>query len=103
MNIVDLSLPQPPSAERCWTIALPRPRGADRFLRPETMTAAEQMFFVGAPLAHVVQYEEHLKAMRRDQAGRRHARARGTLDLARELAVPGIAPAAASSDDFGRP
>lgn len=29
------------------------------------MLAAEQMFFLGAPLAHVVAYEEHLRAKRR--------------------------------------
>jgi hypothetical protein len=40
------------------------------------MTAAELMFFFGAPLAHVVKYEEHLNALRRDQAARRLARRR---------------------------
>lgn len=29
------------------------------------MTAPEQMYFLGAPLAHVVQYLEHRRAMRR--------------------------------------
>ena len=67
------------------------------------MTAAEQMFFVGAPLAHVVQYEEHLKAMRRDQAGRRHARARGTHNLAMGLAVPGIASSPGRPEGAAQP
>jgi hypothetical protein len=33
-------------------------------LTPETMTAAEQMFFLGAPLAHVVEYEKMLRIRR---------------------------------------
>ena len=31
---------------------------------PRSMSASEQMFFLGAPLAHVVQYEEFLRAGR---------------------------------------
>ena len=103
MNVLELPRPQPKPVERCWTVVLPRPRGAERFLRPETMTAAEQMFFVGAPLAHVVQYEEHLKATRRDQAGRRHVRARGTHNLAMDLGVLGSPPAGGSSSRLGLP
>jgi hypothetical protein len=38
------------------------------------MTASEQMYFLGAPLAHVLAYEQHIKAARarsrRSDAGR---------------------------------
>lgn len=40
----------------------------------QLMTASEQMYFLGAPLAHVVQYQEHLRAARRTRLqGRRSA------------------------------
>jgi hypothetical protein len=40
----------------CWTITLPRhPRRTP--LRPAGMSAAEEMFFLGSPLAHVVLFE----------------------------------------------
>lgn len=45
-----------------WVIELGR-RG-DPLLDPATMTAAEQMFFLGAPLAHVVAFAEELKRAR---------------------------------------
>ena len=103
MSVLDLPRAEPQSVERCWTVVLPRPRGAERFLRPETMTAGEQMFFLSAPLAHVVEYEEHLKSARRDLAGRRHARARGTLDLAMDLGVIGPTPPAGRPDGVVQP
>ena len=34
------------------------------------MTASEQMFFLGSPLAHVVQYEEQLRGARLGRPGR---------------------------------
>lgn len=53
-----------PSRERySWQVALPRADGFQSLV-PETMTASEQMFFLGAPLAHVVAYERLLKAAR---------------------------------------
>lgn len=42
--------------------------------RIETMPASEQMFFFGAPFAHVVQYEEQLRANRHEKNLRRLAR-----------------------------
>ena len=75
-----MDLPAGTGRDRCWTLALPRPLGANRSLRAETMDAAELMFFYGAPLAHVVEYGDHLKAMRREQAARRLARARKPFD-----------------------
>ena len=77
VSVLDLPRPQSEAAERCFTIALPR---TARILAAETMTAAELMFFFGAPLAHVVEYEENLKAVRREQAARRLARARNPFD-----------------------
>lgn len=44
-------------------------------LMAESMTASEQMFFLGSPLAHVVQYEDELRADRlRRVANLRQAR-----------------------------
>lgn len=62
------------------------------------MNAAEQMFFFGAPLAHIVGYEEHLREARREQAARRLARSRGPLAFTSQLAVLGAVPAAAPAD-----
>jgi hypothetical protein len=97
VDILELRRPQPKTEERCWSVVLPRPRGAERFLRAETMNAAEQMFFFGAPLAHVVQYEEHLRSSRQEQAARRMMRGRGPLNFGRELAA--LAPKPASPCD----
>lgn len=63
------------------------------------MNAAEQMFFFGAPLAHVVEYEENLKETRREQAARRLGRARGPHNFARQLAPLGaLSPALAAEE-----
>ena len=80
---------QPQSSPgRCWSVALPRPHGANRLLSPETMSAGEQMFFLGAPVAHVVQYEQHLRDLRHEQATRRLVRTRGPHNLVRGLTGP---------------
>ena len=44
-----------------------------------TMTASEQTFFLGAPLSHVVAYEEHRRASRLEMARRNMSRRRGHL------------------------
>lgn len=67
------------------------------------MNAAEQMFFFGAPLAHVVEYEENLKETRREQAARRLARARGPHDFARQLARVGLLPGALPAEEAAHP
>jgi hypothetical protein len=85
VTVLDLPRPQQTMRDRCWTLALPRPSGADPLLGPEMMTAAEQMFFFGAPLAHVVQFEEHLRLTRQEQAARRLLRCRGLHDFSRQL------------------
>lgn len=51
--------------EYWWHIRLRQSGLSEGHLSAHTMTASEQMFFLGAPLAHVLTYEEHLKAMRR--------------------------------------
>ena len=52
-----------------WHISLRRPLPT-----AERMTAGEQMFFLGAPLAHVVEYERHLRTLRVSGPGRDTAR-----------------------------
>jgi hypothetical protein len=42
----------------------------------QTMPASEQMFFLGAPFAHVVRYEEELRATRHEKNLQRLARLR---------------------------
>lgn len=37
---------------------------------PASAPACELMFFCGAPFAHVVQYEDHLRTKRKDQESR---------------------------------
>lgn len=56
-----------------WSIALDR-RGP--LPDASELTAAEQVFFLGAPLAHVLAYEEHLKARRLNWQLSRFARLR---------------------------
>jgi hypothetical protein len=50
-------------------LATYRPLGPE--LAREPMTAGEQMFFFQAPLAHVVQFEDRLRLMRKEGACRR--------------------------------
>jgi hypothetical protein len=45
---------------------------APETLAPETMTASEQMFFLHAPLAHVVRFEDELHRKRGRHADHRH-------------------------------
>jgi len=73
---------------RVWTVAFARTLGRNRLLSAATMNAAEQMFFFDAPLAHVVHYEDQLRAARHEQATRRLARARGPHNLVRSLTEP---------------
>ena len=95
MNILDLTRPPPAPAERSWSFVVSRPRGTDRSLQPGSMNAAEQMFFFGAPFAHIVAYEEHIRLTRREQAARRLARSRPPLGFVRQLAA--VAPVPSSN------
>jgi hypothetical protein len=58
-------------------LELRRPSPGDTPLEYDSAVASEQMFFWGAPLAHVVRYEDHLRDMRRRSAMRRLKPMRG--------------------------
>jgi hypothetical protein len=60
-----------PLGRYSWTLELRRPTLGDTQLAYDSAVASEQMFFWGAPLAHVVRYEEHLREMRSRMAMRR--------------------------------
>jgi len=81
MEIAELHHPPRNADSYAWTLVLPRRAGPGKTLRPEQLNASEQMFFFGAPLAHVVRYEEHLKAMRHEKAARVAARSRRAPEL----------------------
>lgn len=47
-------------SSRTWSIPLSKPQGLPGSRRRAPMTAAEEMFFFGAPLAHILAYESQL-------------------------------------------
>lgn len=53
-----------PSKNSNWHINLPRPRVVGGWNGNAAVTAAEEMFFFGSPLAHVLAYEAHLSSPR---------------------------------------
>jgi len=63
-----------PAHRYAWWLQLRVPSAEERRAGRLNMSASEQMFFVGAPLAHVVRYEERLRAKQR--RGLRYARMR---------------------------
>jgi hypothetical protein len=65
-----------------WSLAIHSHDRPGQPLDPETMNASELMFFFGAPLAHVVQYEDHLKASRNVRAARPLSRCRRVPEFA---------------------
>lgn len=69
-----------------WRLWL-RPRACDgRGLATERMTAAEQMFFLGAPLAHILDYEKGLRT-RRNREPQRTAGRLTRISIRREAAL----------------
>jgi len=82
MKSEELGGPSRAARSHSWSIVLPKPAQRAPTLCPEAMNASELMFFFGAPLAHVVDYEEHERAVRQEKASRVLARSRRTLDLA---------------------
>src|SRR5688500_13709563 len=74
---------RPEAARFAWSIVLPRPPKYGRALGPEEMDVSELMCFYGAPLSHVVRYEEHLREQRAEKA------ARGLMRLPRSLSCAG--------------
>ena len=76
MTLVHLRQPPQDRPSYSWSLVLPRRRGQGYALQDEAMNASELMFFFGAPLAHVVDYEQHLKAARYERAARESSRGR---------------------------
>jgi hypothetical protein len=76
MDVVQLRRPAPQARPYSWTVALSRPARPGVPLRSDELNASEQMFFFGAPLAHVVCYEEHLRQQRAERLARDSMRAR---------------------------
>ena len=70
-------LQRPPREARqySWSVVLPRPRARNVPLRPETLNA------------HVVRYEEHLKATRQERTFKHLARSRRVFNFAVQLDV----------------
>ena len=87
MDMVQLRRPAPPARPYSWTVALSRPAQAGAPLGMEEMNASEQMFFFGAPLAHVVSYEEHLRQLRAERAARDLLRTRRPIRAIQALSV----------------
>lgn len=54
----------------------------------QAMNASEQMYFFGAPLAHVVDYEDRLRATRCEKTVREVARSCRALQLDALTALP---------------
>ena len=82
---------------RSWTLTLPCRPGANGSFPPEDMNASELMFFFGAPLAHVVRYESHLREMRHTKTVRHLARTRKARDFTSGMATLAPAPRAAGA------
>jgi hypothetical protein len=51
-----------PAKNSSWLIQLPRPRSSPGSKEQASVTAAEEMFFFGSPLAHILAYEAHLSS-----------------------------------------
>ena len=80
---MDIPRPDGPTsgAQRyCWTVELPRRPRLGRKLDAAEMNASEQMFFLGAPLAHVVAYEASLRQSRAERSHRIFMRGRRVFD-----------------------
>jgi hypothetical protein len=71
-----------------WTLVLSRKTASGRPVKPEEMNASELMFFFGAPLSHVVRYEDHLRAARAEKLARGAMRSRRSFDFVSEMAGP---------------
>ena len=60
----------------------------------QAMSASELMYFFGAPLAHIVEYQDRLRSTRCEKSFRAAARSRRACDFAAQLAVAASPPAA---------
>ena len=73
----------------------------DRAPASQPMNASELMYFFGAPLAHVVDYENHLRASRCEKTFREMTRGRRPIGFLAPLASPACPPN--NADAGGRP
>jgi hypothetical protein len=82
----------------CWELRLRRPDGIDPNVTPNMMTASEQMFFLNAPVAHVLDYEKHLRARRNRGAELPVARFTRLDTRAAVIDFPVVMPSAAAAN-----
>jgi hypothetical protein len=73
----------------------------DAPLAAQAMNASELMYFFGAPLAHVVDYEDHLRANRCERTIREMTRGRRAPGFPAPLVPP--AASSGSADAGGHP
>ncbi len=66
---------------------------------PPDMNASEQMYFLGAPLAHVVAYEDTLRTARCEKTIRDGSRGRRPAGFPAQLASPLPISGTGASDD----
>jgi len=90
-----------PAEQHSPSPALPGSPPLARALAAEAMNASELMYFFGAPLAHVVDYEDHIRANRHEKAVREMTRGRRALGFPPPLVSP--APLPDNTDAVGRP
>ena len=79
------------------TLSRFRPPGRTSASQP--MNASELMYFFGAPLAHVVDYENHLRASRCEKTFREMTRGRRALGFPAPFASPARPPDTADAGD----
>jgi hypothetical protein len=88
MSVPQLREPPREVQRHSWTLVLSRKTASGRPVKPEEMNASEMMFFFGAPLSHVVRYEDHLRAARAERLARGAMRSRRSFDLVSEMTGP---------------
>jgi hypothetical protein len=88
MSVAQLREPRQEVQRHSWTLVLSRKTASGRPVRSEEMNASELMFFFGAPLSHVVRYEDHLRAARAEKLARGAMRSRRSFDLVKEMTGP---------------
>lgn len=88
MNSLKLCRTSRRAGQNSWSLVIPPHDPPGQPLDPDTMNASELMFFFGAPLAHVVQYEDHLKAVRNTRSSRPLGRCRRAPEFALHQSLP---------------
>ena len=100
MELVQLCRPEQNADSSSLNLALPA-READGRLAPQAMNASELMYYYGAPLAHVVEYEDRLRMSRCEKIVRVGTRNRRAPLFGLDPASP--VTAQATADRPGRP